>query len=100
MASSATQIDDIVVMDDFLYATPVPEPSAALFGGALIWCCRSAPAPLVTRPVAQLSCASTLLFRMSTNPPVDETKLNEFMGKALADMGAAMNAALVLLGDE
>ena len=28
--------DDVVVMDDFLYATPVPEPSAALFGGALI----------------------------------------------------------------
>jgi SAM-dependent methyltransferase len=37
---------------------------------------------------------------MSTNTPVDETKLNEFMGKALGDMGAAMNAALVLLGDE
>ena len=37
---------------------------------------------------------------MSTNTPIDETKLNEFMGKALGDMGAAMNAALVLLGDE
>jgi hypothetical protein len=28
--------DDVVVMDDFLYATPVPEPSAALFGAALL----------------------------------------------------------------
>ncbi len=37
---------------------------------------------------------------MSTNPPIDEAKLNEFMGKMLGDMGAAMNAALVLLGDE
>lgn len=37
---------------------------------------------------------------MSTNSAVDETKLNEFMGKALGDMGAALNAALVLLGDE
>ncbi len=36
---------------------------------------------------------------MSTNS-VDENKLNEFMGRALGDMGAAMNAALVLLGDE
>jgi SAM-dependent methyltransferase len=30
---------------------------------------------------------------------IDESKLNEFMGKALADMGGAANAALVLLGD-
>ena len=37
---------------------------------------------------------------MSTNTQIDEAKLNEFMGKALGDMGAAMNAALVLLGDE
>jgi SAM-dependent methyltransferase len=36
------------------------------------------------------------------NPPklnVDEAKLNEFMGKALADMGAAANLSLVLIGD-
>ena len=36
------------------------------------------------------------------NPPklnVDEAKLNEFMGKALADMGAAINTSLVLIGD-
>ena len=37
---------------------------------------------------------------MSTTTSIDETKLNEFMGKMLGDMGAAMNAALVLLGDE
>jgi hypothetical protein len=28
---------------------------------------------------------------------IDEAKLNEFMGKAVGEMGAAMNAALVLL---
>ena len=37
---------------------------------------------------------------MSTNTSIDEGKLNEFMGKMLGDMGAAMNAALVLIGDE
>ncbi len=31
--------------------------------------------------------------------PIDEAKLNEFMGKAVGDMGAAMHAVLVLLGD-
>lgn len=31
---------------------------------------------------------------------IDETKLHAFMGRMLGDMGAAMNAALVLLGDE
>jgi SAM-dependent methyltransferase len=30
---------------------------------------------------------------------VDESKLNEFMGKALSDMGAAINTALILIGD-
>ena len=36
------------------------------------------------------------------NPPklnIDEDKLNEFMGKALVDMGAAINTSLVLIGD-
>ncbi len=37
---------------------------------------------------------------MKTNTSVDEGKLQEFMGKALGDMGAALNAALVVLGDE
>ncbi|RDH77257.1 methyltransferase domain-containing protein [Mycolicibacterium moriokaense] len=30
---------------------------------------------------------------------VDEVKLNEFLGKAVGDLGAAMSAALVLVGD-
>ena len=30
---------------------------------------------------------------------VDEGKLNEFLGKAVGDLGAAMSAALVLVGD-
>lgn len=37
---------------------------------------------------------------MSTNTQIDEAKLNEFMAKAVTEMGAALNAALVLLGDE
>jgi 2-polyprenyl-3-methyl-5-hydroxy-6-metoxy-1,4-benzoquinol methylase len=31
--------------------------------------------------------------------PIDMAKLNEFMGKAVGDMGAAMHAVLILLGD-
>jgi len=31
--------------------------------------------------------------------PVDEDKLNEFLGRAIGDMGAAISASLVLLGD-
>jgi 2-polyprenyl-3-methyl-5-hydroxy-6-metoxy-1,4-benzoquinol methylase len=31
--------------------------------------------------------------------PVDETKLNELVGRMVGDMGAAMSAALVVLGD-
>lgn len=34
-----------------------------------------------------------------TAPALDLTKLNEFMGKAVGDMGAAMHAVLILLGD-
>ena len=30
---------------------------------------------------------------------VDETKLNEFIGKAVGDLGAAMSATLILVGD-
>src|ERR1700690_842172 len=30
---------------------------------------------------------------------IDETKLNEFLGKAVGDLGAAMSAALMLVGD-
>ena len=31
--------------------------------------------------------------------PVDEAKLNEFMNKAVTDMGAAIHAAIILLGN-
>lgn len=31
--------------------------------------------------------------------PIDESKLNAFMGKAVADMGAAIHGAIILLGD-
>ena len=32
-------------------------------------------------------------------PQLDMDKLNAFMGKAVGDMGAAMHAVLVLMGD-
>lgn len=35
----------------------------------------------------------------TTSLPIDETRLNEFMGKAVGDMGAAMHAVMILLGD-
>ncbi len=35
-----------------------------------------------------------------TTTTIDETKLNQFMGRAVGDIGAAMSAALVLIGDE
>jgi 2-polyprenyl-3-methyl-5-hydroxy-6-metoxy-1,4-benzoquinol methylase len=35
-----------------------------------------------------------------TTPSIDETKLNEFMGRAVGDIGAAISAALVLIGDQ
>lgn len=36
----------------------------------------------------------------SANSPLDETKLNAFMNQAVQDMGAAMHAALVIIGDK
>ncbi len=36
---------------------------------------------------------------MSTTPVIDETKLNEFMGRFVGDLGAALSAALVVIGD-
>jgi SAM-dependent methyltransferase len=35
-----------------------------------------------------------------TQPALDEAKLNEFMGKAIGDMGAAMMASLIAIGDK
>jgi SAM-dependent methyltransferase len=37
---------------------------------------------------------------MSTARTVDETKLEQFLGQAVTDMGAAMNGVLVMLGGE
>ena len=37
---------------------------------------------------------------LATAPAVDPNKLQEFMGKFVTDLGAAMSASLVLLGDE
>ncbi len=34
-----------------------------------------------------------------TYAPIDETKLHEFMGKAVGDMGAALHAVMILIGD-
>ena len=34
-----------------------------------------------------------------TTMTIDENKLNQFMGRAVGDIGAAMSAALVVIGD-
>ncbi|MHB8692928.1 MAG: class I SAM-dependent methyltransferase [Solirubrobacteraceae bacterium] len=36
---------------------------------------------------------------MTTAPTIDETKLNEFMGRFVGDLGAAISSALVVIGD-
>lgn len=36
----------------------------------------------------------------SAKAEIDDAKLNEFMGRAVADMGAAMHAALIVIGDK
>ena len=35
----------------------------------------------------------------AATPPIDMDKLHAFMGRAVGDMGAAMHAVLILLGD-
>jgi len=37
---------------------------------------------------------------LSGSPAINEAKLNDFMGKAVMDMGAAMHATLVVIGDK
>ena len=37
---------------------------------------------------------------MTTQPTIDETKLNEFVGKFAGDLGAVLHAATVLIGDK
>src|SRR6202050_4047162 len=36
----------------------------------------------------------------SAQQPINETKLHEFVMKAVGEMGAAMNAALIIVGDK
>ena len=36
----------------------------------------------------------------SNTPTIDESKLNAFMGQVVADMGAALHASLILIGDK
>src|ERR1700730_1066800 len=36
----------------------------------------------------------------SASQPINEAKLHEFMMKAVGEMGAAMNTALILVGDK
>src|SRR5689334_16015490 len=43
---------------------------------------------------------TTMEHASESRTTIDETKLNAFMGKMLADMGAAMSGALVLIGDK
>ena len=35
----------------------------------------------------------------ATTQPIDEGKLNEFMGRFVGDLGATLSAALVVIGD-
>ncbi|MGI8905503.1 MAG: class I SAM-dependent methyltransferase [Candidatus Sumerlaeaceae bacterium] len=37
---------------------------------------------------------------LATPPPVDQAKLEAFMGQVVSDLGAGMNAALVIIGDK
>jgi 2-polyprenyl-3-methyl-5-hydroxy-6-metoxy-1,4-benzoquinol methylase len=37
---------------------------------------------------------------LGTSAPIDESKLHAFMGRAVGDMGAAMHAVLIVLGDK
>ncbi len=36
----------------------------------------------------------------TTTPPIDQAKLDEFMGRFVGDLGAAISAALVVIGDK
>src|SRR5262244_3810910 len=50
----------------------------------------------------QTLCSTTSEEFMSASPAqaVDQAKLHEFVMKAVGEMGAAMNAALILIGDK
>lgn len=42
----------------------------------------------------------TLMGSLGTSTPIDESKLHAFMGRAVGDMGAAMHAVLIVIGDK
>src|ERR1700722_13703027 len=48
---------------------------------------------------ASISKEAKIMSAPGTYAPLDEAKLNEFMGKAVGDMGAALHAVTILLGD-
>src|SRR5258708_3284157 len=50
-----------------------------------------------SHPAGTISTANHITHMNNLN--INESKLNEFMGKALGDMGAAINTGLVLIGD-
>src|SRR5689334_6615095 len=39
-------------------------------------------------------------FRESANMAINEERLNAFLGKAVVDLGSAISAVLILIGDE
>jgi len=58
---------------------------------------------LVHNSASSLEIKHNLEVKMETlsgSPAIDEAKLNDFMGKAVMDMGAAMHATLVVIGDK
>jgi SAM-dependent methyltransferase len=58
------------------------------------------PPPLSTlAPTLVQTVTRQIPDRQEDNMTIDEGKLNEFMGKVVGDLGAAMSAALVVIGD-
>src|SRR5437899_2157572 len=64
--------------------------------------CRAAVLAWLPPPAARANIPAqrrTAMGTVSTAPTIDMTKLQDFMGRAVGDMGAAMHAVLILLGD-
>src|SRR5687768_5193181 len=47
-----------------------------------------------------MDCPKLFIMSDATMPKIDESRLQELMGKLVTEMGAAMNGALILIGDE
>src|SRR4051812_11365214 len=43
---------------------------------------------------------SRMMMETATTPSLDEARLEEFVGQAVMDIGAAMNGVLVMIGGE